>query len=122
MTISKTKIKNRAKKKTNSELVETLMLAEKNKLWELAKRLSSPRRKMTELNLEEVNKETKENETVLIPGKVLGKGNITKKIKIVALGFSSSAEEKLKKSGCEISTIKEELEKNKTLKGVRILK
>ncbi len=119
--ISKTKIKKRAKKKTNSELVETLMLAEKNKLWELVKKLSSPRRKMIEINLDWINKEAKENETVLIPGKVLGKGSVDKKIKIAALSFSSSAEEKLKKAGCKISTVKEEVEKNKTLKGVRIL-
>lgn len=119
--ISKTKIKNRAKKKTNSELVETLHFAEKNRLWSLSKDLSSPTRKKITKNLEEIDKKAKEGETVLVAGKILGKGKLTKKIKIVALSFSSSAEEKIKKSGCKTATIKEEIEKNKTLKGVKVL-
>lgn len=119
--ISKTKIRKRARKKTNSELVETLILAEKNRLWDLVKKLSTPARKRIALNLDEIDKKAKDGEIILVPGKVLGNGNVSKKIKIVALGFSSSAEEKLKKAKCDIKTIKEEIEKNKTLKGVRII-
>jgi large subunit ribosomal protein L18e len=118
--ISKTKISKRARKKTNSELGETMLLAKKENL-EIAKILSSPTRKRMKMNLEEINKETKDGETVIIPGKVLGQGDLDKKVKIIALSFSSSAEEKLKKSKCEARKLIDELKKDKKLKG-RILK
>ncbi len=113
---SKTKINKRMKRKTDSELVETINLAKKNNL-EIAKLLSQPTRRRVKKNLEEINKEVKKGETAIIPGKVLGGGEINKKIKIVAFSFSSSAEKKLKKTKCKISTIKEELGKNKKLEG-----
>ena len=114
--ISKTKISKRIRKKTNPELVESILLAKKNNL-ELAKILSSPARKGIKKNLDEIDQKAGKGETVIVPGKVLGKGQISKKIKIVALSFSSSAEEKLKKAGCEISEIRKELKKNKKLEG-----
>ena len=43
-------------------------------------------------------------------------------MKVVALNFSEKAKEKLKKAGCEVRTIMEEIEKNKEAKGVKILK
>ena len=118
--ISKTRISKRMKKKTNSELVETIMLAKKHNL-ELAKLLSIPTRRRIKKNLEEIDKEAKENETIIVPGKVLGQGNINKKIRVVALSFSENAEEKLKKAKCETRTLSEELKKSKKLEG-KILK
>jgi len=38
------------------------------------------------------------------------------------LNFSKKAEEKLKKAGCEIITISEEIKKNPEMKGLKILK
>ena len=112
MIISKTKISKRMKKKTNSSLVETINFAKKHNL-EIAKVLSSPTRKRISSNLEDIDEQTKQGETIIVPGKVLGQGEITKKIKIIALSFSSSAFEKLKKAKCETSTIEEEFERNK---------
>ena len=119
MKISKTKISNKQKRKTNPELVETINLAKKNNLLELANRLSGPTRTQNKINLEDLNKikETK----ILVVGKVLGKGEIEKKISISALSFSESALEKLKKKSCETNTIKKEIEKNKKLEGVKII-
>ena len=93
---SNTKIEKQLKKKTNSELVETIILAKKNKGWnEVASIISSPRRLKLELNLDRLNKETKAGETAVIPGKILSLGKIEKKIKAVALAFSEKAREKL---------------------------
>jgi len=117
--ISKTQISQRLKRKTNSELVETIKLATKNNLLELAKRLSGPARFQTKVNLDELDK--LKEDSILVAGKVLGNGDINKKISIAALGFSGSAIEKLKKKGCEIKTIKQEIEKNKKLEGVKII-
>ena len=119
MQISKTKISKRIQKKTNPEVVETIELAKKNNLLEIAKRLSSPKSNYSNLNLEELN-QLKENK-VLVLGKILGNGEIEKKMKIIALGFSESAKEKLKKAGCEIKTIKQEIETNPKLEGVKII-
>jgi len=121
MTISKTKINKRVRKKTNPELVEVIMLAKKHNLLEVARLLSAPARKRISKNLEDIDKEAKDGETVIVPGKVLGRGKISKKVKVIALSFSSSAEEKLKKAGCGVLILGKEIEKNKKLKG-KILK
>jgi len=118
--ISKTQISKRTKRKTNPELVETIELAKKNNHLELAKRLSGPTRLQAKINLEELSK--LKEEKVLIVGKILGDGEIKKKIKVAALSFSKSAKEKLKKAGCQIFTIKQAIEKNNKLDGVEIIK
>ncbi len=117
--ISKTKISKRIKRKTNPELVETIELAKKNNLLDLAKKLSGPTRLQSKVNLEDLKK-IKEDK-ILVVGKVLGDGQIERKISIAALGFSKSAFEKLKKKGCETRTIKQEIEKNKKLEGIKII-
>lgn len=120
---SKTKISKQTERKTNSELVETILLAKKNKEWlEIASILSSPRRKRINLNLSEIGDKVKDNEKVLIPGKVLSQGDINKKIKIIALNFSERAKEKLLNAKCDFNTIIEEIKNNKEMKGVKILK
>ena len=118
--MSKTKISKRTKNKTNPELVGTIILAKKSNL-DLAKILSGPTKSLSPINLDKINEESKDKETIIVPGKVLGQGEIDKKIKIIALSFSASALEKLKKGKTEFSTIKEELEKNNKIQG-RILK
>ena len=66
---------------------------------ELSKFLSSPRKNKIEKNLDIINKESKDGEIIVVPGKVLSIGELDKKIKIVALNFSKSAKEKILKSG-----------------------
>lgn len=118
---SKTKVENQLERKTNPELVETIILAKKNPKWiEVAAILAGPRKKRKNVNLKELEKIS--SEIVVICGKVLSEGEISKKMKVVALNFSEKAKEKLKKAGCEVRTIMEEIEKNKEAKGVKILK
>ena len=123
MTKSKTQIEKQMQKKNNPELVETLMNAKKKDKWlEVAGIISGPRRKRIDLNLNEINNQTKDKEKVIGPGKVLSQGEINKKIKIVALSFSEKAKEKLKKSGCEFSSILTEIKLNPSAEGIKILK
>lgn len=117
--ISKTQIVERTKNKTNKYLIETIDLARKNNLLEVAKRLSGPKRLQNDMNVEELNK--LEGNNFMVIGKILSNGEIKKKITISALGFSEKAREKLKNASCEIRTIKEEIEKNPKLNGVKIL-
>ncbi|VVB83516.1 50S ribosomal protein L18e [uncultured archaeon] len=120
---SKTLIGKQAERKNNPELVETILLAKKKDKWvEVAGLLSSPRANMKIINIDELDKEAKEGETILIPGKVLSQGDLNKKIKVAALSFSNKAKEKILKAKGEISTIAEEIRKNPDAKNVRIIK
>jgi large subunit ribosomal protein L18e len=119
---SKTKIERQTQKKANKELVKTITSAKKKEKWfEVAKILSRPRRKAVNLNLGEINEGAKSGETVIVPGKVLSQGDVDKKIKIVALGFSEKAIEKLLKFKIQSSSILEEIKKNPEAKGVNLL-
>jgi len=120
---SKRLVGKQTRKKNSSRLVKTIFVAKKNKNWLwVAGILSGPRRKRINMNIGEINEKSREGNRVVVPGKVLSQGEINKKIKIVALGFSEKAKDKLLKAGCEICNISEEIEKNPNAKGVKILK
>jgi large subunit ribosomal protein L18e len=119
---SKTKIRNQLRRKGRKELVTTLFNS-KNDFWVgLAGILSGPRRIKIVMNLEKIDKESKEGETILIPGKILSQGEINKKMRIVAKEFSKKAEDKLLESKIDFSKIDEEIKKNPEAKGIRILR
>lgn len=117
--ISKTKISKRIRNKRNPEIVETIKLAKKNNLLDLVKRLSGPSRLYKTINLDKLN-DIKGNKLIVV-GKVLGSGEINRKLSISALNFSEKAREKLKKTGCEIKKIIDEIRENKKLDGVEII-
>jgi len=120
---SKSKIERQLQKKTNPELVNTIIAAKKKKEWnEVASILSSSKKNRKNLNLEEIDKEVKEGEHIVVPGKVLSQGEINKKIKISALGFSEKTKEKLKESKINFNLILEEIKSNPNAKEIRILK
>lgn len=103
------------KQKTDSELAEAIYLAKKNNLLDLAKAISVSTRKQAKVNLEKIKKSGKD--VVIIPGKVLSLGEVDKKIKVYALGFSETASEKLEKSGCEVKKIIDALRAGEKIEG-----
>ncbi len=107
------------------ELVSDLKkqaIEQQTKLWKrIAKELERPTRERREVNLSRINRYAKQGETIIIPGKVLGSGEIEKKVDISAFSFSKSAEEKIKKAGGKVTTIKELLKNNPKAEKVRIL-
>ncbi|MDD5699598.1 MAG: 50S ribosomal protein L18e [Candidatus Nanoarchaeia archaeon] len=122
MAKSKTKINEQLRRKRNPELVDTIIQARKSEGWKrVSEILASPRKNKVEKNLNKINEESKEGETIIIPGKVLSMGELSKKIKIAALKFSHGAEEKILKSGGKVLTILEEIKKNPDAKGIKIL-
>lgn len=96
--ISKTKIERKSSRKTNTELRNLIIQLKKKGSLEAANLLANPRRKAVEINIGDLEKQTKEGEKVLVPGKVLGKGEIKHKITIAAFSFSQEARNKLKSS------------------------
>ena len=120
---SKTLITKQTRRKFNLELIEIINITKKNKNWKrIAEILSTPRRRKIIMNLERINKEAKDGEVILVPGKILSQGEINKKMRIVARDFSKKAEEKLLKSKIEFLKIKEEIKKNPDAKGIKMLK
>jgi ribosomal protein L18E len=123
MNISKTRIKVHLRRKTSPSLVQTIAEAKKNSAWlPVAKILSNSTRKQSKVNLAEIEKSTTTGDTVLILGKVLSLGDMTKKVRICSLGISESALEKLKKTKCEYVSILDEIKINPKFQGVKIIK
>jgi large subunit ribosomal protein L18e len=121
--LSKRKIKLRAKKKTSPVLEETIKLALANESWNpIAKILSGSTRNQLSVNLGRIDREAKEGDTLLITGKVLSKGFLTKKVKIIALSISPKALTALKQSKSEFVNIKDEIKKNPKAEGIKVLK
>ena len=84
---SKTKIDKQSLKKGNPLLVETIRAAKKtgSDFWlKVAGILAGPRREWTEINLNDIEKSSKEGDSVVFPGKVLSQGEISKKLAVIA--------------------------------------
>lgn len=111
--------------KSSKYLVEKLHkegTEKKTNVWKaVAKDLNRPRRKRFEVNLTRIEKHSKAKETVVVPGVVLGNGDIKKGIVVAALKFSGKAKEKIEKSGGRCLSIEELYEKNPKGKGIRIM-
>lgn len=123
MTKSKTKIDKQSLKKTNPELVETIRSAKKNEGWlSVASALSGSRRNRKNLNLSEIDAKATDGEKVVVAGKVLSGGSLSKKVKISAMGYSESAEQKLKEAKVEFNYITDEIKSNPKGEGIRLLK
>ena len=68
----------------------------KAEIWsDIAERLIKPKRKRIAVNLSRLNRYTKRNDMVVVPGKVLASGEITHPIKVTAFTFSAKAREKI---------------------------
>ncbi len=120
---SKTKISKQLERKKNSNLMETIVAGKKHGAWvEVAGILSGPRRKRICMNIEEISKNSKAGDIVVVPGKVLSGGEIDKKIKVVAFNFSEKAREKLLSAKCGAVSILDEIKSNPSAKGIKILK
>ena len=90
-------------------------------LWKrLAFELEKSTRSRREVNIGKIDKNTKENETAVVPGKVLSNGELTKKITIAAHNFSARAREKINKKGKAIS-ITELMKSSPKGKRIRII-
>jgi large subunit ribosomal protein L18e len=121
--ISKNKIKKRTKSKSNNYLVDTINLSATRKEWrEVAKVISGPSSNYTVSDLRKIDKVSKEGDTLVVAGKVLGSGSLSKKVRICALNFSDSAYEKIKFVKGEPVMLIDEIKKNPKAEGVIIVR
>lgn len=91
-------------------------------LWRrIAIDLEKPTRQRRVVNLSSISRHTKENEVVVVPGKVLGAGNLEHKLTISAFQFSNGAKEKIEKVGARIIPLLELSKENPSGKNIRII-
>jgi len=90
-------------------------------LKDIAEKLNKPRRQRIEVNLAHIERHTKENETIIVPGVVLGYGELSKPVTISAWRFSKSAKEKIKTFKGKAISIEELVAKNPKGSNVKIL-
>jgi large subunit ribosomal protein L18e len=87
----------------------------------VARDLSRPRRIRFEVNLSRIEKYARPKETLVVPGVVLGTGQIKKHVNVAAVRFSGSAKAKIEKAGGTCSSIEEFHEKNPKGRNMRIM-
>jgi len=91
-------------------------------LWrDVAMRLESSRSNWAEPNLSRLSRHAVNEDTVLVPGKLLGSGDVLGKPSVAAYSVSAGARSKIEAAGGRVLTIRELMDENPKGKGVRIL-
>jgi large subunit ribosomal protein L18e len=91
-------------------------------IWrDIALRLEAPSRVWAEANLSKIDKYAAEGETIIVPGKVLAAGDISKKVNVAAYSFSAKAAAAIVAAGGKTMTIRELMDENPTGSKVRIM-
>lgn len=83
--------------------------------------LQKPRRTSVEVNLSKINRLTKQDDIVIVPGKVLSSGKLLHNITIAALNFSQHAREKILSSGGKCLTLKELIKQNPKGSNIKVI-
>ncbi len=116
-------------KKTNPRLLKLIFdLKAKSRdqnvgFWrDIAFRLEKPDRHYAQVNVSKLNRYTKDNEIVIVPGKVLGTGVIDHPVTVAALNFSLTAEELITAANGKCISIEQLMQTTPAGKGVRIIK
>lgn len=116
------------KNKTNADLVDLIdQLKAKSRdtgaaLWrDVALRLSKSRSNWAQPNLSRVSRYAPEGATVVVPGKLLGSGDVAGAPTIVAYSVSAGARAKVEAAGGRVMSLRELMDENPKGSGVVIL-
>ena len=114
--------------KTNprlNSLIADLKSAARNSegdVWsDVADRLEKPRSTHAEVNLGRIERYAQGDETVVVPGKVLGSGALRKEVTVAAVDFSGTAQTKIEQVG-DTMKLEEALEENPDGSNVRVIR
>jgi large subunit ribosomal protein L18e len=92
-------------------------------IWKYAAELlEKPDSRQAEVNVAKLEKYAKPNTYVLVPGKLLGDGELAKPLSVTAFRYSGSAKKKIIDAGGKIVSLTELLESNPKGTGVLVLK
>jgi large subunit ribosomal protein L18e len=118
----------RSSKKTNPNLeslvseLKTISRENQAPIWRtVAIKLEKPARTWSEVNVASIEKNAKPKDSILIPGKLLGNGTISKPVTVAAYSASESAVRKIESAGGKYMKITELAAQNPKGSGVRIM-
>ncbi len=114
---------------TNPQLVSLIQQLKKESreqqapIWhDVAEFLSKSRSRRVTINLSSINRSTKRNDTVVVPGKILASGSLDHAITVASFELSEAAKSKLEAANAKYLTIQELLEKNPKGSNVKIIR
>lgn len=115
-------------KATNPELIAIVRDLKKksqqtkSELWQkIAKHLASPKRSRVAVNVSRINRFTKNEEIIVIPGKVLGAGKVSHPLTVAAFNFSDLAQSKINYANGKCLSLRDLMKKNPTGENVRLM-
>ena len=112
---------------TNQYLIDLIQnlkktaIEQKVNIWKaVATELEKPARIRRIINVDRINRVCNDKEVIVVPGKVLGTGDLNKSLTIAAFSFSESASQKINQKGKTL-TIEELIKTNPKGSRVRII-
>lgn len=109
---------------SNPVLVETLDALQKadGGIYDTAEQhLGKTNRERPEVNISDIERQSEEGDTILVPGKILGSGKIDNSATVAAFKASDSAKAKIENAGGEFVYIQDLLDENQQGSGVKIV-
>ena len=92
------------------------------RIWKrVAELIARPARQRAAVNIGKINRHTSAGDIIVVPGKVLGSGNLSHKVTIAALNASTSARTVIVGAGGSLISINELLTQIPRGKGVTII-
>ncbi|MHA1310907.1 MAG: 50S ribosomal protein L18e [Candidatus Helarchaeota archaeon] len=116
------KLKTKSSNENYIKLIKMLWKTKRRSWRAVYNWLNKPNKKRVVVNINKINRFAKENDQIIIPGKILGDGNFDHKIaSIAALSFSESARKKILENKIKLETIEELYNRNPEGKKIKII-
>jgi large subunit ribosomal protein L18e len=97
-------------------------ISDNTRVWKrIAHDLERPTRNRRIVNIARINRFTKPDETIIVPGKVLGSGSLDHKLTIAAFSFSRGALKEIEQGNAKAVLLKDFLKEDIKGKRVRII-
>ncbi len=97
-------------------------LAKESRFWRaILEEANKPKRRRRVVNVHKLNRYTKDDDVVFVPGKLLGFGNMDHPVTVSAFAFSKSAYEKVTRAGGNVFSIEDFMKLYPKGRGVKII-
>ena len=87
----------------------------------LAEKLGKSKHKRCAVNVSRINRYTENGDTVTVPGKVLGSGELDHKVSVAAFQFSEEAKKKIEAAGGKCMTFSDLCKQNHKNENLKII-
>ena len=114
---------------TNPQLIQLIRTLKKQsnqnnaKIWrDVAAFLSKPSRQHIAVNMSGINRNTQKGDTIVVPGKILGSGDLDHALTVAAFSASEKAKSKLEVAKAKYLSIEELMAKNPSGSNIKIIR